>query len=116
MKIEELRRLAEAATPGPWSRGGVTIEALHIVAYGAPIGERCIADITDYRAKRLEDATFIAAANPAAILALLDRLEKLERINETAWGFRVHGVAKDGTHAKILWKAMDDAADALEAK
>ena len=78
----ELRRLAQAATPGPWKL--------------LPVGDRAkrfaVADInflsvltvayecgTNFGAVYLDgDAKFIAAANPAAINELLDRLEEAE--------------------------------------
>ena len=80
---KELRRLAQAATPGPWKL--------------LPVGDRAkrfaVADInflsvltvvyecgTNFGAVYLDgDAKFIAAANPAAISELLDRLEAAEK-------------------------------------
>lgn len=79
----ELRRLAQAATPGPWKP--------------LPVGDKskcfAVADInflsvltvvdecgTSFGAVYLDgDAAFIAAANPAAINELLDRLEAAEK-------------------------------------
>ena len=76
---KELRRLAQAATPGPWKL--------------LPVGDKskcfAVADInflsvltvvdecgTSFGAVYLDgDAKFIAAANPAAVSELLDRLE-----------------------------------------
>ena len=87
--LAELRRLAEAATPGPWE------------AFGAVDGrrsERWLGVTTDMRAIESaragdvfaaqnctrQDALFIAAANPAAVLALLDERDalaaKVERV------------------------------------
>ena len=89
---EELRRLAEAATPGPWRYeldGPKSNDMRHAV----------LAEITDlwivacYRsgttpeddsseaadAEAEANARLIAAANPAAVLSLLDRLEVVER-------------------------------------
>lgn len=78
----ELRRLAQAATPGPWIL--------------LPVGDKskcfAVADInllsvltvvyecgTNFGAVYLDgDAAFIAAANPAAVSELLDRLEEAE--------------------------------------
>ena len=75
--LAELRRLAEAATPGPWEAFG---------AVDGRRGERWLGVTTDMRAIESaragdvfaaqnctrQDALFIAAANPAAVLALLD--------------------------------------------
>ena len=80
---KELRRLAQAATPGPWKL--------------LPVGDKskcfAVADInflsvltvvdecgTSFGAVYLDgDAKFIAAANPSAISELLDRLEAAEK-------------------------------------
>ena len=85
--INELRRLAQAATPGPWwvnqdglnhgfDRGVLEINAndWHALAgawgvTGAKPSEEGVAN-----------AAFIAAANPAAINELLDRLEAWENV------------------------------------
>ena len=64
--VAELRRLAEAATPGPWEW-----DDDHGLRHGRSFGGvlfRCGALYGPDAA----DAAFIAAANPAAVLALLD--------------------------------------------
>ena len=80
--LAELRRLAEAATPGPWEAFG---------AVDGRRGERWLGVTTDMRATESaragdvfsaqnctrQDALFIAAANPAAVLALLDDADAL---------------------------------------
>ena len=80
--VAELRRLAEAATPGPWEAFG---------AVDGRRGERWLGVTTDMRAIEparagdvfaaqdctRQDALFIAAANPAAVLALLDERDAL---------------------------------------
>jgi hypothetical protein len=65
MDIEELKRLAEAATPGPWhDRCGVLRETNGGVT---PIA-------TVYRSF---NSQFIAAANPAAVLELIRQRDEL---------------------------------------
>ena len=82
--LAELRRLAEAATPGPWEAFG---------AVGGRRGERWLGVTTDMRATESaragdvfsaqdctrQDALFIAAANPAVVLSLLDHLTRAAR-------------------------------------
>ena len=82
--LAELRRLAEAATPGPWEAFG---------AVDGRRGERWLGVTTDMRATESaragdvfsaqdctrQDALFIAAANPAAVLSLLDHLTSAAR-------------------------------------
>ena len=74
---KELRRLAEAATPGPWA-----------MRQGSPSmnGENFTIRRSDAPGIRISgfaygfgsgDPEFIAAANPATILALLDEVESL---------------------------------------
>ena len=84
---KKLRRLAEAATPGPWwADTGATIgddsdEATHVWFRAArndlylAIGKVLDNDLDQ---TTFEDAEFIAAANPAAVLDLLDQLDAAE--------------------------------------
>jgi hypothetical protein len=74
LDLDALQAAAEAATPGIWTtykdgseklnnRCNVVESGCAMVAYG---------QLSD------EDANFIAAANPAVVLALIDRLRKAE--------------------------------------
>jgi hypothetical protein len=73
-KLSELKAAALAATPGPWGidRAGNTIVSnqSHPVATVSDAFHRQLASGCAGK-----DAEFIAAANPAAILALLAKLE-----------------------------------------
>ena len=87
--VAELRRLAEAATPGPWEAFG---------AVDGRRGERWLGVTTDMRATESaragnvfsaqdctrQDALFIAAANPAAVLGLLDHLAHMREARDNA--------------------------------
>ena len=87
--VAELRRLAEAATPGPWEAFG---------AVDGRRGERWLGVTTDMRATESaragdvfaaqnctrQDALFIAAANPAVVLGLLDRLAHMTEARDNA--------------------------------
>ena len=87
--VAELRRLAEAATPGPWEAFG---------AVDGRRGERWLGVTTDMRATESaragdvfaaqdctrQDALFIAAANPAAVLGLLDHLAHMTEARNNA--------------------------------
>lgn len=78
---KSLRKLAEAATPGPWAVGpyynrdghgvGPVVHDVGHVNSDAVVAEHVVK----------EDAAFIAAANPQTVIALLDDNESL---NETA--------------------------------
>ena len=70
---KELRKLAEAATPGPWNYydDSLSTGRIEIVALGKTVTRI-------YRSVPEEDganAEFIAAANPQTIIALLDTIE-----------------------------------------
>lgn len=89
MNLDELKRLAEAATPGPWKVGtdGWPIgsfstgnsnengEDYHVSTYGLRCDELGSGDAKT-------DATFIAAANPATILDLVEKLKACEEALE----------------------------------
>lgn len=86
-KFSELKAAAMAATPGPW----VVTEKNNVEAPNQK-RFRPVAYIFGNRAehKRAADAAFIAAANPAVVLALLAELEakdkriaELERANKS---------------------------------
>lgn len=72
-KYDELKRLAEAATPGPWSYDGSYIcparvegETTYVESWSA------LAD-----SHQMENVRYIAAANPAAILELIAEVDRL---------------------------------------
>ena len=87
--LAELRRLAESATPGPWEAFG---------AVDGRRGERWLGVTTDMRAIESaragdvfaaqnctrQDALFIAAANPAVVLGLLDHLAHMREARDNA--------------------------------
>lgn len=76
----ELKRLAEAATPGPWAYDGSYVCPAR-TEDGTTYVElwRSIADC-----HQPENTKFIAAANPAAVLALIAEVEGLRKL-PTAW-------------------------------
>jgi hypothetical protein len=82
MKYDELRRLAEAATPpGPWTPEDVPGTSFWQVWHLAPGAvERVNADLMSK-----ENALYIAAASPDVVLGLLDEIERLrDVINQAA--------------------------------
>ena len=76
MNIEELKRMAEAATPGPWDEGDghcLIVDANNGFVAQA-YGER--------RRTEMANAAFIAAANPAAVLELIRQRDELRKATE----------------------------------
>lgn len=95
---DKLKRLAEAATPGPWSaedwdddfgENRFTVQATEPEKLSPgqssiwPGGIRCFRVAETVEGERpIEDAAFIAAANPQAILALIAENERLKDKNK----------------------------------
>ncbi len=73
---DELRALAEVATPGPWYRG--SYGGIYTSLGGWAVGSASL-NATWCRNYAL-DEPYIAAANPQAILALLDELNDVWRL------------------------------------
>lgn len=80
----ELRRLAEAATPGQWVTdgeeigGGGKIVAIYVAHEdGGRIGQVFANCLVPTDAKCRANAAYMAAANPTAVLSLLDECESL---------------------------------------
>ncbi len=98
--LDELEQLARAATPGEWKyrhhpRLGGFVEAP--MSRGMNYGLEVLGD--DYTGygddeQKSADAQYIAAANPATLLVLLDRLRKAEaereQLREDAEKWRRH--------------------------
>ena len=78
--LTALRALAEKATPGPWIYHETIHADNHVTAGGGILTGTHVCGPTYER----ENARFIAAANPAVVLAMLDRLERAEAAIERA--------------------------------
>lgn len=65
---QALRALCQAATPGPWYHDPDMPDSVDMLDHPTA----CADDMEP------EDAAFIAAANPQAVLSLLDEVERLE--------------------------------------
>ena len=107
--LAKLKELAEAATPGMWRQ--VFDDQCEVDTVRSVDGDFVLAD--DLLAR---DAAFIAAANPATILALISRLEEaegqlLDRTDKaTAWD----AVAEKNERIATLTAQRDEAVGALE--
>ncbi len=81
--LAEMKRLAEAATPGPWQAFRPELENKFFAEVADSTGNMTIChllagDIDD------RNVQFIAAANPAAVLELIERVKKAEEVVEAA--------------------------------
>lgn len=74
-EIAHLKALCAAATPGPWQRCTIPSEApTHIVQNTKGMPRQIVRGMS----LRKHDCDFIAAANPAALTALLDENERFQ--------------------------------------
>lgn len=79
----ELRKLAEAATPGPWEVVGGWVEATH-GGEVTPQRVDCMSYCYGGTPERMEsgDAKYIAAASPDVVIGLLDALASARTEND----------------------------------
>ena len=109
----ELRRLAQAATPGPWYVTGKLTRYVEALIDGGLIQEVAACGPTKadggYGPQQEANARLIAAANPAAISELLDRLEEAEKergsammlVDRLALALNTSNHERDALRAKI---------------
>ena len=121
-RSDDLRRLAEAATPGPWRRANETaevpprVEPHRLVEQDTdPLYSKVVA--RTYRDKQHEaaaDAAYIAAASPDRILALLAERDALLAVAEAA---RHAGATWDADQSGPYrpWEVYVDDFDALRS-
>ncbi|HCE5819522.1 ead/Ea22-like family protein [Pseudomonas aeruginosa] len=118
MDTNKLKELAERATPGPWVVDAQQSGAIFNIE--SESGDLCIAMSQENPAStRLEmneqrrvNAEFIAAANPQAILALLDEIDRLRSRLEIDERIPHDGIScRDETI-----KALDEKCDKLKAE
>lgn len=98
---KRLRELAEAATPGPWKEQHWK---------GAPDG--CVYSSNEWVSNAsVENASFIAAANPQTVIALLDEIDAFRSIGAdpaAAW-------LECSKQLAAMTAARDEACDIAEA-
>lgn len=121
----ELRKLAEAATPGPWRAAadgtGVVLDNRDCDGFELPTNyyrngcPKAIADVryADWR-DCFADASYIAAASPDVVLGLLDEIERdrceISRLNELLACF-VPGAQTDAINQLIMEAAASIVAE-----
>lgn len=98
----ELRKLCTSATPGPWY---TSASAEHAVWFDIKDRRHLIADTSDDFADD-GNAEYIAAVNPATVMALLDELDRLRTIEAAA---RNLVKVKGRHHAEIAYQKLVEA-------
>lgn len=113
---EALRELAAAATPGPWTwgKGGIYAGEYDEVLTTGPVEcmTYCYGGSSTLDGDRYDqDAAYIAAANPTAVTALLDRLTAaegaVERAAALAATWRGNDLGTDRLCAEELTAALE---------
>ncbi|ENC4501309.1 ead/Ea22-like family protein [Salmonella enterica subsp. enterica serovar Bareilly] len=96
-----LREVAEKATPGNWRRTSSLFNGITVTPFSL-----CGEEVTLAHTVEKRDAEFIAAANPATMLALLDELEHYKSREE-----RVTKLVMDNSAS---WDALYKKVEAAE--
>ena len=117
--INKLRRLAQAATPGPWYVTGKLTRYVEARIDGGLIQEVAACGPTKadggYGPQQEANARLIAAANPATISELLDRLEAAE--SDALEQARLNGMGSEREAALMAkLEAAEKERDALRAR
>lgn len=92
---QSLKAVAEKATPGPWERGDGRHGGELFVYCDDALGSAVCEATSTYNAipkyQRIHNLDFIAIANPANVLALVEALEKAQRM-EAYWKTQCRGI------------------------
>ncbi|HCB9327675.1 TPA: ead/Ea22-like family protein [Klebsiella variicola] len=92
---QSLKAAAEKATPGPWERGDGRHGGELFVYCDDALGSAVCEATSTYNAipkyQRIHNLDFIAIANPANVLALVEALEKAQRM-EAYWKTQCRGI------------------------
>lgn len=131
-ELASLEALAKSATPGPWSYPRDKSNAPDTLIYSEQKPDKaqsehgaCIAQVSVYDAvtgllpKRQYEANaaFIAAANPAAILSLIEEYKRMREALENALPYveTLHSlVSKRSTTRAQVWAVVKEIRAALE--
>ncbi|WP_406854935.1 ead/Ea22-like family protein [Salmonella enterica] len=96
-----LREVAERATPGNWRRTSSLFNGITVTPFSL-----CGEEVTLAHTVEKRDAEFIAAANPATVLALLDELETKEE-QRANWFRMAQKLGEDLDTAERLIAELD---------
>ncbi|EBG3703087.1 ead/Ea22-like family protein [Salmonella enterica] len=103
---QALREVAERATPGNWRRTSSLFNGITVTPFSL-----CGEEVTLAHTVEKRDAEFIAAANPATMLALLDELDSANGYASAyeAEKWHYHGLAEsEGERADRAEKQVEE--------
>lgn len=105
---QSLKAAAEKATPGEWRRASTQFNGITATPFMLGRKEVMIAGVSEKR-----DAEFIALANPANILALVEALEKAQRYIEELRDWNA-GLAQESCERQQLISELEPIRAAAE--
>ena len=109
---QSLKAAAEKATPGQWGRGDGKHGGELLVYCDDALGSAVCEATSEYNAipkyQRIDNLDFIALANPANILALVEALEKAQQRNGE---LESRTVKMPKPHAHLIWIQAGHAPD-----
>lgn len=113
--LDELERLAKAATPGPW----IFVNVGYTFSQSAQYSIEPSPGVSVWEHNR-KDADYIAAANPATVLALIARVRKAEArgvVHDAEWTRQMVASAEqfraEAEAERDEWRARAERAEAL---
>lgn len=78
-ELKQIAERAEKATPGPWEVHKLSFDGSKYPAVVSPAGDAELGNwVVAERVRRERDAAYIAAAHPAAVLALIERVRRCD--------------------------------------
>lgn len=106
-EFDQMRAIAEAATPGPW-------EAMADRCVRTQTREIIYDDSCEDRENADADMAYVETFDPPTVLALLDRVERADRVlasgvTTTEWGFIYDGSPEWSSHAYAKWDSREAA-------
>ena len=107
--IDDLERKAKAATPGPWEAKKARKSDNHMITARSEHGRVWIAN-TAFPVDPTADAEFIAAANPATILRLIEELRRTKSGARTL-GRIIEQQNRDALDASGMHHVVDETGD-----
>ena len=115
MNLNELKKLAEAATPGPWWSDQCEPADGHALAWIGNYFVDCDGGQRNYR-EQLDDAAFIAAANPQMIQRMIGCMEVMATaLESTETEMRYAGFSQYQSDNAMRKQVHEEAVKALAA-
>lgn len=106
--LEKLRKLAQSATPGPWSQANLPYNVISLSPYEGHT------NIITHGCDQ-PDARYIAAANPRTVLALLDVAQAVTKYFATEAAMIMADMLGQEERGDVLMELVVEADGAIES-